>query len=335
MPDYRVEARRVARENGIPEDLFLKLVRQESGFNPRAVSPAGAIGLAQLMPGTAEGLGVDPFDPIQNLTGGARYLKTQYDKFGRWDLALAAYNAGPGAVAKYGGIPPYKETQNYVKKVMGGSSVVSPTRPAKTASGLTAAATLGAPTGQPTGISPIVSSILDRNAQMLGVPSIAPLLTKPAAPLVPELAAPMPAPMTPTPPGAPASQGNFKWQDWVGTPDRRQGPSKPHSTAILQFVGQVGQQAGTKLTPWGNESHSLTTVNGTPSAHGSGMAADIPASGSELIRLGQAALIAAGMPPAQARKQKGGLFNVGGKQIIFNTQIGGDHTDHVHVGIRR
>lgn len=328
MPDYRKEASRIAREQGVPEDLFLKLVRQESGFNPKAVSRSGAIGLAQLMPGTAQGLGVDPFDPVQNLTGGARYLKQQFTKFGRWDLALAAYNAGPGAVAKYGGVPPYKETQGYVKKIMGGSTIGK--APAVPSSPLVTAG-LGATT-DPLGaampaLSPAISGILDRNAALLGMPSISPLLTKFAAP------APLAAPgAVPDPGGSAAPQGD--WQQFIGAPEHRQGPSKPHQPAILQFVGQIGQLAGTKLTPWGNESHSLTTVNGNRSAHADGNAADIPATGAELIRLGQAALIAAGMPAAKARKQKGGLFNIGGRQIIFNTHIGGDHTDHVHVGLR-
>lgn len=113
------EARRIAQENGIPEGIFLSLVQQESGWKPGARSDAGAIGLAQLMPGTAAELGVDPNDPIQNLTGGARYLAAQYKKYGDWKTALAAYNAGPGAVDKYGGIPPFQETQNYVETVFG------------------------------------------------------------------------------------------------------------------------------------------------------------------------------------------------------------------------
>jgi soluble lytic murein transglycosylase-like protein len=112
-------ARDAAVRYGVPEDLFLRLVQQESGWNAGAVSTAGAIGLAQLMPGTAAVLGVDPWDPTQNLNGGARYLRTQYDTFGRWDWALAAYNAGPGAVQEYGGIPPYAETQNYVAVIWG------------------------------------------------------------------------------------------------------------------------------------------------------------------------------------------------------------------------
>lgn len=116
---YAGMARDAARRHGIPEDLFLRLVQQESNFNQGAISSKGAIGLAQLMPGTARILRVDPNDPEQNLDGGARYLKEQYRKFGRWPLALAAYNAGPGAVEKHGGIPPYRETQNYVKKIWG------------------------------------------------------------------------------------------------------------------------------------------------------------------------------------------------------------------------
>jgi soluble lytic murein transglycosylase-like protein len=116
---YLAVARDAARRHGIPEDLFLRLVQQESGWNQSAVSHKGAIGLAQLMPGTADLLRVDPHDPVQNLEGGARYLRQQYNSFGRWDLALAAYNAGPGAVQQHGGIPPFAETRNYVQVIWG------------------------------------------------------------------------------------------------------------------------------------------------------------------------------------------------------------------------
>ncbi|CUH40836.1 Soluble lytic murein transglycosylase precursor [Jannaschia seosinensis] len=112
-------ARAAARRNGVPEDLFLRLVRQESGWNPAARSHKGALGLAQLMPGTARVLGVDANDPAQNLEGGARYLAMQFRKFGTWRLALAAYNAGPGAVERHGGVPPYRETQGYVQAILG------------------------------------------------------------------------------------------------------------------------------------------------------------------------------------------------------------------------
>ena len=116
---YLAVARDAARRHGVPEDLFLKLVQQESGWNPSARSHKGAMGLAQLMPGTAKLLRVDPNDPRQNLEGGARYLRAQYDRFGSWRLALAAYNAGPEAVTKYGGVPPYRETTNYVRVIWG------------------------------------------------------------------------------------------------------------------------------------------------------------------------------------------------------------------------
>ncbi|MEM6408622.1 MAG: lytic transglycosylase domain-containing protein [Pseudomonadota bacterium] len=116
---YLEAAKSAARKHGIPEDLFLRLVQQESGFNPRARSHKGAIGLAQLMPQTAQALRVDPYDPRQNLEGGARYLRQMYRKFGNWRLALAAYNAGPGAVEKYNGVPPFKETKTYVRRILG------------------------------------------------------------------------------------------------------------------------------------------------------------------------------------------------------------------------
>ena len=117
--EYLETAQEAARKHNIPEDLFLRLVQRESGWDIAAVSHKGATGLAQLMPDTAEMLGVDINDPAQNLEGGARYLRMMYDRFGSWRLALAAYNAGPGAVDEHGGIPPYDETRNYVKAILG------------------------------------------------------------------------------------------------------------------------------------------------------------------------------------------------------------------------
>jgi soluble lytic murein transglycosylase-like protein len=117
---FGAEIDAAAASNGIDPALLKGLVSQESGFDPNARSGAGAVGLTQLMPGTAASLGVtNPLDPAQSLQGGAKYLRQQLDRFGGDErLALAAYNAGPGAVAKYGGVPPYSETQNYVNSVM-------------------------------------------------------------------------------------------------------------------------------------------------------------------------------------------------------------------------
>jgi hypothetical protein len=109
---------RIAREERVDESQFLALVYQESRFNPCAKSSAGALGLAQLMPGTARDLGVNPYDIEQNLRGGARFYRQQLDYFGgNISLALAAYNSGPGNVQKYGGIPPFRETQSYVAAI--------------------------------------------------------------------------------------------------------------------------------------------------------------------------------------------------------------------------
>ena len=116
---YLALARETAAEYGVPADLFARLVETESRWNPNAVSPKGAIGLAQLMPATARYLGVNPRDPRQNLEGGARYLREQYNDFRDWRLALAAYNAGPEAVRRHGGVPPYAETQAYVVAILG------------------------------------------------------------------------------------------------------------------------------------------------------------------------------------------------------------------------
>ena len=116
---YAAEITQAATANGVDPALLAGLVKQESGFDANAGSPAGAQGLTQLMPATAASLGVtNVHDPAQALEGGAKYLRQQLDRFGG-DVAraLAAYNAGPGAVERFGGVPPYAETQNYVRKV--------------------------------------------------------------------------------------------------------------------------------------------------------------------------------------------------------------------------
>jgi soluble lytic murein transglycosylase-like protein len=116
-----------AQRYGISGDLVDAVAWQESRYNPRARSSAGAMGVMQLMPGTARQLGVtNPHDVRQNVAGGAAYLREQLERFGNnVPFALAAYNAGPGAVMKYGGIPPYRETQNYVRQIMRRLSAMS------------------------------------------------------------------------------------------------------------------------------------------------------------------------------------------------------------------
>jgi hypothetical protein len=121
-PDPRLQhvADIKAQQYQLPPGLLHAVIAKESGWNPNAKSPVGALGMMQLMPGTAAGLGVkNPLDPVQNIDGGARYLSHLMQEFGgNVKLALAAYNAGPAAVKKYGGVPPYAETQNYVRSIL-------------------------------------------------------------------------------------------------------------------------------------------------------------------------------------------------------------------------
>jgi soluble lytic murein transglycosylase-like protein len=118
---YDTLIQRAAARNGVDPAVLHGLIQQESGFNASSQSSAGAMGLTQLMPGTASSLGVsNPLDPAESIEGGARYLAQMLSRFGGNSAdALAAYNAGPGAVQQYGGVPPYAETQSYVQKVLG------------------------------------------------------------------------------------------------------------------------------------------------------------------------------------------------------------------------
>jgi len=129
-----------AARNGVDPAVLYGLIEQESGFDPNATSSAGALGLTQLMPGTASSLGVsEPLDPAQSIEGGARYLGQLLRRFaGNTTDALAAYNAGPGAVEQYGGVPPYPETQQYVSKVLANAAAYSSSAPARTSSEVSA-----------------------------------------------------------------------------------------------------------------------------------------------------------------------------------------------------
>jgi soluble lytic murein transglycosylase-like protein len=154
---YAAEIDAAAAKYNVDPALLRGLIRQESNFNPNAGSPAGARGLTQLMPGTAAALGVDPSVPAQAIEGGAKYLRQQLDKFGGDPAkALAAYNAGPGAVQRYGGVPPFAETQNYVRKVLAYAAEYRQAAPAATAAAASVTSPIAsAPTvSSPTSVLP-------------------------------------------------------------------------------------------------------------------------------------------------------------------------------------
>src|ERR1043166_8288265 len=129
-------ADQAARQHGVDPRIFKALLAKESGWDPRAKSPAGALGIAQFMPSTAKGLGINPLDPRQAIFAAAKYLSGKIKHYGDVKLALASYNAGDGAVQKYGGVPPYAETQKYVHDIMasahqdkGGGGAPAPAAP--------------------------------------------------------------------------------------------------------------------------------------------------------------------------------------------------------------
>ncbi len=167
-----------SKQTGIPTAWLEALGEQESGNREvdaagRIItSPVGALGWGQLMPATAAGLGVDPRDLEQNVLGAARYLKSQYDRFHSLPLALAAYNAGPGAVAKYGGVPPYSQTQNYVKSILAHIHGGQPSPGVVGAVVPTAPRAAAAAPPAPPSLSPLLAGLIQSNNQIVGLPSI-------------------------------------------------------------------------------------------------------------------------------------------------------------------
>ena len=328
--NYRAAAAAAARKFGIDPIRFQRQIGAESNFNPGAHSGAGAVGIAQIMPGTARGWGVNPNDPLASLDAAARadagYLRSYG---GDWRRTLAAYNAGPGAVKKYGGVPPFAETQNYIKKILGaggdsignvvnagpGGSNLGGTVPNTDFRSVLAAASAGRQEGQ--SLTGAVRNALF--ASSLGAAR-----------------APQDLGTHQESPNLPAAAGRAlggRAGSLIGRQSDRAGVAT--QPAILDFARQISGTLGSPIQLGTGTAHNRMTTSGNVSAHWGGNALDLPASGSRLIQEGQAALISAGMNPAQARRVKGGLFNIGGYQVIFNTGIGGNHFNHVHVGIRK
>lgn len=346
-----------AKKYGVPIKLAYAMQGKESGGVDSATSPKNAVGRLQIhLPSHPDVTEAQARDPDFNYDFGMRLLSSHKKTLGSWRLALAAYNAGLGAVQKYGGVPPYKETRDYVETILRNAGVLttSTSGGAGTALAPRSSSSGGAQDALQTR-TPVARGVPDlQEATRMGLEDLRsgdydP--TKALGDLAATARAAVPEPPPEPAPGAyeggPATGGinitdlsgdaeDDDWTKWVVRPPAGQGPSAPHSDEILQFVGRIGRRNGSPLTPWANESHSLTTVKGTPSAHATGRAADIPVRGAKLRRLGYLALLEAGMSKKEALKaaRKGGLYNVGGYQIIFATQIGGDHSDHLHVGIR-
>lgn len=324
----------ISKRSGVPVKVIKLLVGVGERSGQNSVSPMGARGRAQLMPGTARNLErkyhISTKGEFGNVLGGALYLAQQRKTFGNWRLAFAAYNAGPGAVQKYHGVPPYKETQDYVRRLMQALGGAAPDLGGGEVS-------TGSAEPPSTPVGPDFASLAAENLQAIGEGSFKPTEALGATALATQ-AAKSSASLSETP-GAtldapqmgPVPHG--KWQKYV-----RLGPGADRAGVhthepVLQFVGSLGVRAGRRLMIGTGTQHSQMTVNGNVSDHWDGWAADIPATGKELIRLGRLALIQAGMPAREAMKQKGGLYNVHGVQVIFNTDIGGDHTNHLHVGL--
>jgi len=369
VPNWSAIARRTARRHGLDPVIFDRQMRAESGYDPdvirgRRASSAGALGIAQIMPATARGWGVNPLKPRQALDAAARHMAEYVREYGGYENALRAYNAGPGAIERSHG---FSETNNYVRQILGGRTP-QPLGPARQGGGGGGGDPLSAPSAgsslsggagstlallqalqggqrapQPASgglAAPAHSAgpVLPQGAQaVLGGggpaarPDIGALLA--AIRTTGEGTPGVPAMVPGEPLAAVQPSGGRLGRVTLASGADRAGVST--NRAVIRFGRRIAGRVGTPLTIGTGTNHSQMTVSGNVSAHWDGNAADIPATGRRLIQMGRAALIEAGMPARQARKQTGGLYNVGGWQIIFNTQEGGDHTDHLHYGRRR
>ena len=303
----RAHARQAAQRYGLDPGVFERQIQQESGFNPHGPSSsAGAQGIAQIMPATARGWGVNPNDPKAALDAAAKHMAAYVKQYGSVRNALIAYNAGPGRVGK--SLP--AETQHYLDVILNGKSGKS--------SGSSKTKSLA-------DIQPAKRSLAQTSA-------IIDYFNKPyttTADLMSLKGALDAHPALPPPVGGTRTLGSGKVVISKGA-DRAGVSTSPK---VLDFARKVAGVYGKPLTIGTGTNHNQMTVNGNVSDHWDGNAVDIPASGKALIRLGQAALIAAGMSPAKARKQMGGLYTVRGHQIIFATNAPGvgNHMNHLHI----
>lgn len=328
MTDYRHETRKAARRHGIDADTFERQIQAESNFDPHAGSKAGARGIAQFMPGTAAGLGVNPDHPIQALDAAAKLMASYVRKYGSYRNALIAYNAGPGAVG--GHLP--AETQAYIAKILRGEpgDVATVSRRGRRLNRNHSYRTAGFDAMDPQAFA------------------LAALQSGAKNPLVYAMSEALAGQFDVHHPGQRITVQNGRVRKQAGSQATGSGkvkvaknanrPGMPINHLVTDFVGVVAGINGHALTIGTGSNHNRMTTTGNVSDHWDGHGADIPASGATLTRLGRDALVAAGMKRSQANKVKGGAFtlNHGGRrvQIIFNSNIGGNHYNHLHVGIR-
>jgi hypothetical protein len=328
----------ISKRSGVPVRVIKLLVNVGERSGVDATSPMGAHGRAQLMPDTARRLsktyGINTNTEYGNVLGGALYLGEQKRKFKHWNLAFAAYNAGPGAVQKYGGIPPYRETRDYVRRLMGALGAAPSEGPGDLPGSQTSTGGAVSPG------SPDLASLAREHISEIAAGDFKPTesfqeTVDAIRSASSQLQAGVPgAGSTPATPGAPQIKTKGKWQKYVTLASGADRKGVHTQEPVLQFVGMLGLNLGRKLTITTGTNHNQMTVNGNVSAHWDGHAGDIAMSGKALTAAGRRALILAGMDPREAAKVKGGLFNIGGYQIIFNTNEGGNHWNHLHVGIR-
>lgn len=348
-------ARAVARKYGIPEAGFLAQIGMESGWNPNAKSPAGAQGLLQFMPGTAAGLKINPYDPFQAIEGGAKHMAALKRNLGSWDLALAGYNAGGGAVQKYHGVPPYRETQNYVSKLgpyfRGSASAPSAPRTAPQGAAVDPQAQLQA--AAPHVDAQALLGLLQRTSQatlkgqapgqdymrqlmaIIGKARINPQAEQvgtSAADAGPRVAAAATIPrrytgQIPLQPGvSPLDNGT-----WAGAKD-----------AVLA-VAPLAFQQGLKVSS--HKRDRQMTASGGVSDHWTGSkssyAMDLGWGGASPVPAADraASQIVSALGGPNNWGSKGGNFVVtrGGYryQVIYRSNIGGNHYNHIHLGVRR
>lgn len=351
MADYRKVARRKARKYGLDPKIFERQIQAESNFNPRAKSPAGASGIAQIMPGTAKAWGVNPMRPRKALDAAAKNMAQYVKKYGSYENALRAYNAGPGAIQASKG---YSETNAYVAKILNGmpeaKKLSKPQRERVTRKVQTKLVKGGTKTD-------IKAAILDAIAQHASQPGRP--LGKMALENISSGAYDFETHRRVRVPGVQAGTTRQGRQGTATAPVARSGgrgrikvaptanrPGAPLSASLRGFLGEVSGAWGNAIDVGTGSNHSRLTVNGNVSDHWDGNGADIPANANtpEGRRKGDAiayhAFRAAGVPEKKARlwAKNGGLYNVTYKgkrvQVIWKTSSGGNHYDHVHIGIR-